>query len=312
MAAAKPSAAPARLPLRRPWRQWAPYAAIALVGVFLRWLSDSHPGRMPSWAPWEFSPIEYLSLALATLWFCQGLARTPAADRPAPGRRIGFLAGVAAIYVVLQTRYDYWAQHLFVLNRVQHVVMHHLGPFCIALAGVGGVIDRGMPRWGRAVIRSRAVTAVMRVVQQPVLAGVLFVGSFFFWLIPPVHFRAMIDDRLYQLMNWTMVVDGILFWSLVLDLRPRPPARVSYGARVAVVAVAMIPQVVLGALLSAWPKDLYSYYDLCGRLVPSISPLWDQHLGGIVIWIPPGALSMVTVLLLVLRMPNRGARARRG
>lgn len=280
----------------------ARYAAVALIGGLLGWISDSHPGRMPLWAPWEFSPIEYGALALATLWFFQGLARTPSADRPATWRPVAFLTGIGSIYLVLQTRYDYWAQHLFVLNRLQHVVMHHIGPFCIALAGVGDVIGRGMPGWARKVTGSRAVTAGMRVLQQPVLAGVLFVGSFFFWLIPPVHFRAMIDGRLYQLMNWSMVVDGILFWSLALDLRPRPPARLSYAARVVLVIGAMIPQVALGLLLAFWPKDLYSYYDLCGRLVPSISAIWDQHLGGVVVWIPPGLLSMVTVLLLLLRM----------
>lgn len=285
-------------------RAWAPYVAIALVGGLLRWTSDHHPGRMPWWIPWEFSTIEYLSLAVATLWFVQGLARTPAERRPAIWRRIVFLVGVASIYLVLQTRYDYWAQHLFMLNRIQHVVMHHIGPFCIAMAGAGELIGRGMPGWARRLTRSRAVVATMRVLQQPVLAGFLFVGSFFFWLIPPVHFRAMIDDRLYQLMNWTMVVDGILFWSLVLDPRPRPPARISYASRLALVIGTMVPQLVLGVLLAVWPKDLYTYYDLCGRLVPSISPLLDQHFGGIVIWIPPGVLSMVTVLLLVVKIPR--------
>jgi putative membrane protein len=286
------------------WRAWLPYGGIAVAGALLRWMSDSHPGRMAIWAPWEFSAVEYLSLSIATLWFFQGLARTPAGQRPKAGRRAAFLAGVGSVYLVLQTRYDYWAQHLFLLNRVQHVVMHHLGPFFIALGGVGEVIDRGMPGWARRAVRSRAVAAAMRVLQQPVVAGVLFIGSFFFWLIPPVHFRAMIDDRLYQVMNWTMVVDGILFWVLVLDLRPRPPARTSYAARLTLVIVAMVLQTALGALLAVWPTDLYAYYDLCGRLFPSIGELADQHFGGVVIWIPTGFFSMGALVLLVINMPR--------
>lgn len=287
-----------------------PYAGIALLGGFLGGLSDADPGRMPVWAPWEFSPLEYLACALVTLWFFQGLAREPVDERPARWRRIVFVGSIGALYAVLRTRYDYWAQHLFVLNRIQHVVMHHLGPFFIALAGVGPTVRRGMPRWARRVVDSRAVAAAMRAVQQPALAAVLFVGSFFFWLIPPVHFRAMIDDRLYQLMNWSMVVDGILFWSLVVDFRPRPPARISFGARLAVVVGAMIPQGVLGLLLALWPRDLYSYYALCGRLLPSMSAITDQHLGGIVIWLPPELLSMALVLMLVVTMSKRKLAAR--
>ena len=44
------------------------------------------------------------------------------------------------------------------------------------------------------------------------MAAVLFVGLIYLWLVPTVHFRAMIDPDLYAVMNWSMViVDGILF-----------------------------------------------------------------------------------------------------
>jgi hypothetical protein len=35
---------------------------------------------------------------------------------------------------------------------------------------------------------------------------------------PPVHVRAVLDLQLYALMNWSMVLDGVLFWCLVLDV----------------------------------------------------------------------------------------------
>ena len=85
---------------------------------------------------------------------------------------------------------------------------------------------------------------------SPLLAAFLFVGLFYFWLIPAVHFRAMIDVRLYAVMNWSMVLDGLLFWWLVLDPRPRPPARVSFGVRVALALGVMFPQIVLGAAIT--------------------------------------------------------------
>lgn len=290
--------------------EWAAYGAVALVGAFLYWLSEVHPGQMPDWAPWEFSPPEYLSIALVAVWFFRGLALQPAGERPDRGHRIAFFSGLALVYAVLQTRYDYWAQHLFFFNRVQHVVMHHVGPFLIAFAAAGGTIERGMPGWARRVIHSRLVAWVYRGLQQPLLAGFLFVASFFFWLIPPVHFRAMTDGRLYAVMNWTMVLDGILFWSLVLDLRPRPPARLSYAGRVGLIIGVMIPQGFLGLLLTFWPRELYPYYDLCGRILPSISARFDQRLGGMAIWVPPGVVCMAGVLrLLVTSARRRQARA---
>ncbi len=272
---------------------------ITVLGVLLFWLSSTYPSRMPVWAPWDFSPTAYLVAALTLEWFWRGLALSPAEIHPPVWRRVAFLCGIAVIYAVLQTRFEYWSQHMFFLNRAQHVVMHHIGPFLIALGGAGPTIRRGMPRWLQRTIDSRFVAAVVRVIQQPLLAAFLFVGLFYFWLIPTVHFRAMIDPRLYAVMNWSMVIDGVLFWCLVLDPRPKPPARVSYGVRVALSFGVMFPQILLGAIITFAQRDLYPYYDLCGRLFPSIDAIADQHIGGIVMWIPPSMMSVIGVIVVL-------------
>ncbi len=276
--------------------------AIVAFGAFLFWISESHPSLMPAWAPWDFSPPIYLATALTLLWFFRGVALAPPRERPPVWRRAVFVIGLMATYAVLQTRFEYWSQHMFFLNRIQHVVMHHLGPFLIALSWVGGSLKRGMPLWARRPVESRFAGATIHVLQQPLLAAFLFVGLFYFWLIPAVHFRAMIDARLYALMNWSMVLDGILFWCLVLDPRPKPPARVSFGARAALSIGVMFPQIALGAAIVFSSSDLYPYYNLCGRIFPSIGALADQQIGGLVIWIPPAMMSVVGLLAVVNAM----------
>ena len=277
----------------------APLVFVLGMGAVLWWLCRFHPSLMPAWAPWDFSWPEYLAFALTFLWFLRGLAATSEDSRPSIWRRVAFLSGLALLYGVMQTHFDYMAQHMFFLNRIQHVVMHHIGPFLIALGFAGETIRRGMPPQARRITESRPVALAIRVLQQPVVAVLLFVGLFYFWLIPPVHFRAMIDPRLYLLMNASMILDGLLFWSLVLDPRPRPPARVSFVARFVLAVVVMFPQIALGAVITLTQRDLYPYYDLCGRLFPSLDALADQTIGGIVIWIPPAMMSVIGALLVV-------------
>lgn len=291
------------------WTDRATYGAIFVLGAILYWLSHEHPSVMPAWAPWDFSPLIYLAVAFTLYWFWRGLTLSSSEMRPPIWRRIAFLLGLSLIYIVLQTRFEYWSQHMFFLNRIQHVVMHHLGPLLIALGWPGAMIARGMPHWSRQWVASRPVIAVMHVLQQPALAVFLFVGLFYFWLIPAVHFRAMLDGNIYPLMNWSMVLDGILFWCLVLDPRPKPPARISYGMRAALAFGVMFPQILLGAVISFSPSDLYPYYDLCGRLFPSISALDDQQIGGIISWIPPGMMSVIGVMLVLnfLRLHEEAA-----
>lgn len=275
------------------------YAAIVGLGVTLWWLSKEHPALMPIWAPWDFSWSEYLATTFALFWFSRGLMREPPEMRPSRWRQIAFVTGLLVTYAVLQTRFDYMAQHMFFLNRAQHVIMHHIGPFVAVLGWPGGTIKRGMPRRLRSIVEHHCVAAAVRFVQQPVLAAFLFVGLFYFWLIPSIHFRAMLDARLYAIMNWTMVIDGFLFWSLVLDPRPKPPARVSFGGRAGLAFGVMFPQIILGAVIAFSHTDLYPYYDFCGRLFPSISALNDQHIGGIVMWIPPSMMSVLAVVLVL-------------
>jgi putative membrane protein len=275
------------------------YAVIAGAAVTLWWLCRSHAAILPFWAPWDFSFVEFLAAWLTAWWYVRGLLRTPSEIRPGLARNLSFFVGLVALYAVLETRFEYLAEHQFFFNRIQHVVMHHAGPFLLALSWPGTTLMRGMPAWLRRTVLHPALTGAVYILQQPVLAAVLFVGSFFFWLIPAVHFRAMIDPDLFALMNWTMIGDGILFWCLVLDPRPAPPARASFGARAALAVVVMFPQIVGGAMIAFNPHDLYSFYDLCGRIYPDMGALYDQTVGGLIIWIPPAMMSVLALLLVL-------------
>jgi len=268
-------------------------AATLAIGGMLSWLCATHPTELPVWAPWDFSWVEFLSAALGIWWYMRGVARSAVRERPALWRQASFLLGIAAVYAVVQTRFDYMAQHEFFLNRVQHIFMHHLGPFLITLAWPGTMLKRGMPAPFRRIVELRVLAEIIGVLQQPLLAGMLFVGLIYLFLIPAVQFRAMIDPRLYAVMNWSMVGDGILFWCLVLDPRPKSECGVSYGTRMVLPFAVMFPQIALGSYIAFSGQDLYPYYDLCGRLFPSINAAYDQHVGGIVAWIPAGMMSAV-------------------
>ena len=277
----------------------AVYVTLFAAALLLWWLCDAHVSMLPFWAPWDFSWVEFLAAWLTIWWYIRGLACLAPQERPSLPRRITFFAGVLVIYIVVETRFEYLAEHQFFYNRIQHVVMHHFGPLLIALAWPGAALWRGLPAPLRRIVDHPLARRIVRVLQQPVLAAILFSGSFFFWLIPSVHFRAMIDPDLYTAMNWTMVVEGILFWCLVLDPRPSPPARASFATRAALAFAVMFPQIIGGAIISFSSRDLYSFYDLCGRIYPELGPRFDQTVGGLIIWIPPAMMSVLALLLVL-------------
>jgi putative membrane protein len=286
------------------------YLSLPFLGALLWWASRYHASLVPVWGPWEFSWPWFLATALALWWYGRGLSLTAHSNRPASWRTVAYFAGIIVIYASIQTHFEYLAQHMFFLNRVQQTVMHDVGPFLVALAWPGAVIYRGMPRVFQRLTVAPPMQRMMRMFKQPLLTSLLFVAVVAVWLVPTIHFRAMVDPKLYQVMNWSMVIDGLVFWMLVLDPRPKPPAFLSIGARLAMLAGVMLPQIMIGAIITLAPYDLYAFYDWCGRIYPTIGALEDQQLGGLIIWIPPAMMNAMAIILVINTLPQQGSAHR--
>jgi putative membrane protein len=267
-----------------------------------------YPADLPFFLPWEFSWPIYLATALTLAWFFRGLKLLPC--HPPLWRSICFVAGVASFWIVLQTRIDYYAQHMFFVHRWAHFVLHHAGAFLIALGMSGPVLFAGLPDFLKPLVVSRPVRGSVAFLQHPVMAPFLFVGLLYFWLIPQIHTRVMLDANLFELMNWTMALNGVMFWSLILDSRAKPPALLSHLMRAALILVIELPQMVLGAILSLSEHDIYPVYTICGRVL-DMTALNDQHYGGLIIWLPGTLTSFAAMIVVLVTMRLNEERAER-
>ncbi len=268
-------------------------------------------------APYEFSPMVLIACAAAVFFHALGRHRLRGAKTgPAGWQSTLFILGVALIYIALQTRVDYWSQHMFFVHRLQHLVLHHLGPFLVALAAPATALRTGLPRWlQRRTARCPPILMaplkqLWALLKQPLVAALLFAGLVVFWLVSTVHFYAMLNVPLYDLMNWSMAVDGLIFWFLVLDRRSpaRSPA-LGYGWRLTMLALVMPPQIAAGAYIALCRHDLYPVYAVCGRLWP-INPVTDQILGGLITWIPAAMMSVAGMLFVLRQLLHDSAAAR--
>jgi putative membrane protein len=271
--------------------------------------------------PWQFSPTVFLTCAIVVTLYVRGLAAlrrngTPIGFWPA----FTFFLGVALNYAMLQTYVDFLSAHMFWIHRLQHLVLHHLGPVLVVLAGPGPVLRAGVPAGLIRRLRvpawiARPVRLLFRLIQHPLIAPTLFVGLIFFWLTPSIHFTAMIDTRRYLAMNWSMLVDGLLFWWLMLERRQsQGSAAMGYGTRLVVLSVVTVPQLLLGAYITLHGTPLYDIYAICGRAW-AISPLDDQQIGGLLTWIPAAMMSLVGILVVLYRIlhdPEATAARTRG
>lgn len=270
---------------------------------------------------WFLTPWEFVPLVQAAIWGFAGLYLAGCLRGAWPGlaRFAAFFIGLLGLYAVTQTRLDYYAQYLFYAHRGQHLVLHHLAPFLVALsapapvfaAGLPSTIRKRWPQWRGSPVMA-AIARPYRILQNPVIAGTLFVGLIYLWLIPSVHFDAMLSADLYWLMNTSMAVDGLLFWWLIFarDSQGLTPC-LSFGKRVLLLVAIVPPQILVGAIMVFSDSNLFDVYSVCGRAFP-ISPMTDQQLGGVLTWIPAAMMSVVAVLvLLAMRFHELGGEASR-
>jgi len=260
--------------------------------------------------PWEFSPTVLLLCAGSVLLYVRGL-RHASGEATSPGfwRIAAFFVGLTSIYAFLQTHLDYLSQHMFWIHRLQHLVLHHAGPFLIALAAPLEIMALGTPRWLRRglfapVFNNPLTLRLYRLLQHPVVAPLLFTGLIGFWLIPSVHFKAMLSLARYDVMNWSMLIDGLLFWWLIVGPEKHTGLKpLGYGTRIIMLWAIMLPQIAIGAYIALSSTILYTSYSVCGRAWP-IAPMTDQDIGGLITWIPAAMMSAVGALVVLRRWRN--------
>lgn len=262
------------------------------------------PSGLALLLPWEFSPTVLVTIALAVVLYSRGGARM--VSPVSLSRRIAFYLGLFLIYCALQTSWDYYAGHMFFVHRLQHFVLHDVGPALLAGSAPAALLAKGLPeRLGKRRARMMSHLRPMeRIVFDPWTASVLYIASLIVWIWPSVHFSVMLSNWLYRFMNWSVVLAELPFWWLVLDPRPYPLARVRDGYRLLMLFIVMLPMMLAGAILGLSRHDLYPVYGICGRFAP-LSPVTDQHLGGLIIWIPGNLLLLIVALVVFRRMLHR-------
>lgn len=260
--------------------------------------------------PWEFSPTLLLMFFAGCWLFLRGVR----VHKVSKTRQFFFWTGVLFLYLSLHTRIDYYAERMFFIHRLQHLVLHHLGPLLIMGAYPGQVLRAGLPLSWRLRLRdfrkTRTGRSLEAVLTNKYLVPFLFVALVIGFLIPSVQFYSMLDWRLYRFMNWSVVISGFMYWNLILDRRPSPPAVLSPGARIISPVITMVPQMIVGAIITFTERDLYPIFDLCGRAIPGMTAVTDQAIGGLTMWVLAGFVEVFGLLFALATLMRLSAKNR--
>jgi putative membrane protein len=240
-------------------------------------------------------PLAYVAVA-GLLYWLGGRGR---GGRTGPLRVLSFVGGLATIVLALDSPIDGYADQLFWMHMVQHVILLTVAPPLILLGRPWPRMWRALPlgfraKVGRGLARSD-VAAPLRALARPLPAFVLFNGTIIVWHIPVLYNATLNSEAIHQLEHAMFFFTGLLFWARVIDPGPLRP-RLEWPLRIAYLAGAMTVGFGLALSLTVAPHPLIAHYAALAHRPGAISALDDQQIAGGVMWVP-GSISYTIAAL---------------
>lgn len=211
-----------------------------------------------------------------------------------PGRKVAaWVTGVLIIFFSLNGPLHEWADgYLFSAHMVQHLLlMLIMPPFLIG----------GLPPWLiRRALEARWMYRIGRFLTHPVVAFVAYNAVFIFWHLPDMYNRALLDHNVHIVQHLTfMAVAVMLWWPIMnpveeLQRLPNGPVLMAW------IFLFGIPGTVVSALITLSDEVLYTWYAAAPRIT-ALSPLDDQRLGGLIMWIPGMLVFWIAITVVFFR-----------
>lgn len=252
-----------------------------------------------AWTAWNVDPVVMAVVALALWAHRRGRATGREVDRH---RTIAFGIALAALVVAFVSPLDALAGTLFSAHMAQHVLVLLVAAPLLAFSAPAGIVLRGTPLPVRrmAVTARRAVRRPgrwMLLLGGPVAVWLLHVLTVWGWHSGVAYEAAVVHPWLHLAEHATFLLTGVLFWRVVVGSRSGS-SRVTGGLGVLLVFGMAMQGVFLSALLTFSRQPWYATYETA-RLW-GLDPLDDQHLAGLVMWIPGSVVYMAMAMTLLV------------
>ncbi len=254
------------------------------------------------WAAWSWEPLVVISLVLSAWLYVRGLRALWRASGPGHGIRRGealaFGAGWTTLALSLVSPLHQLGGVLFSAHMAQHeLLMVVAAPLIVLGRPVIPFLWALSVRWRRAVgIWSAAapVSSTWRLITLPFVAWALHAVAIWLWHAPSLYQATLGSETVHTIQHVSFFGSALLFWWTLLHgvgTRLARPAAVIYLFTTAGHTS------LLGALLTFSPRLWYPLYD--ATTVPwGVTPLEDQQLAGVIMWVPAGLAYLIAALAL--------------
>ena len=272
----------------------------AVRGVHVNLAPEPHD----LWSAWTWSPTVLAGLAFGAWVYARGvraLWRRGGTGRVVSEWRVAsYFAGLASLFIALVSPVDAIGGALFAVHMTQHLLLMMVAAPLIVLGDPVTVTLWALPlRWRRRVgltfRRTRWLRAAWGALSLAPIAWTLHVVTLWLWHAPIFYEMALQAEPVHEFEHATFFLTALLFWWLLFAPHGR---RLNIGAKVAYLFAAMLQGTILGAVITFARHPWYwSYFGTTKAW--GFTPLEDQQLAGLIMWIPAGLIYLAALLPLL-------------
>jgi putative membrane protein len=256
------------------------------------------------WQAWNWEPTLLAGFCGMALLYAYGVYRLWKRAGCGHGIRrwqaTAFGVGWLALFVALVSPLDPLSAVLFSAHMVQHELLMLIAAPLLVLGQplVGGLW--GLPAaWRQAIgcgwCRLTTLRSLWHALTEPLATWLLHAMAVWVWHAPVLYQAGLESRTVHLVQHGCFLGSALLFWWTVFHGRD---GRMGYGIALISVFTTAIHSSVLGALLTFARTPWYPGYSET-TAAWGLSPLEDQQLAGLLMWVPAGVIYVLAGLALL-------------
>ena len=212
-------------------------------------------------------------------------------------RRICFYAALATIFFSLNGwLHDLSDWYLFSAHMVQHLLLTLLMP---------PLLIAGVPGWMlRSALTRPSIAAVARTLTRPKICFATFNLVVAVWHLPQFYNAAVDSHAIHIVQHLMFMASAVMLWWPILSQLPELP-RLSYPMQMLYLFLTTLPMSIVAVYITYSQSLLYPGYAAAPRL--GLTPMEDQLVGGLIMWIPGGLVFFAVISVIFFRWQQHGA-----
>jgi putative membrane protein len=253
----------------------------------------------PLFTGWDIHPSLLLAIGVLAAAYVGGVVVVGRHlhRAPTPWQAASFTGGIAVLLLALQSPLHHLADdYLFSAHMAQHELITLVAP-PLLLIGTPGWMVRGLAR--RLPFQSALHTAA-----YPIVAFALFNVLFSFAHVPTIYDALFSNEVLHRGTHIAFVLAAAIGWLPILSPVPDIIPRISQPAQMLYCFFQTIPGSLVGSLLTLADWVMYRHYGT-RPLDFGISPVTDQQLGGLLMWVVAGTFFLVILTVIFFIWADR-------